>query len=64
MNENRFSFRGVPLRAKEVGLYSCEGCYLSNRHYCARLRELGEIPSCSSIVRKDEKDVIFVKREK
>ena len=64
MNENKFSFRGVSLRAKEIGIYSCEGCYLSNGHYCAQLRESGEIPPCSSGVRKDGKNVIFVEVKK
>ena len=64
MNENGFSFRGITLHAEEVRLYTCEGCYLSNGHYCAHLRESKEIPPCSSKVRKDEKNVIFVEREK
>lgn len=63
MNENKFSFRGVALHAKEIWLYSCEGCYLSNGHYCALLRASKEIPSCSSRTRNDEKNVIFVERK-
>ena len=64
MNENKFSFRGAALIAKEIGLYSCEGCYLSNGYYCARLRELNEIPPCSSRVRVDKRNVIFVEKQK
>lgn len=52
-----FTFEGVELEIVENEAWSCEGCYFKALGGdCASK----DIPSCSSLSREDNKDIIFV----
>lgn len=64
MDENKFKYNGVELKAEEIPKHdkSCEKCYFLNMD-CELLCDKKLIPDCMEFARKNKRDVIFIEIE-